>query len=57
MSEFLGQVKGADVYLITSLIIFLLVFIMATIYMIVMPKETVKTISELPLIDDTSYEE
>lgn len=55
MSELLGHVKGADIYLITSLIIFLAVFIMAIVYMIVMPKETLKTISELPLNDD-SYE-
>ena len=57
MSDFLGQVQGADVYLIASLIIFMLVFVMAILYMMVMPKETIKTISELPLIDDTSYEE
>lgn len=57
MSELLGNVSGADVYLITSLIIFLTIFILATVYMFAMPKEVVKTISELPLKDSTSYEE
>ncbi|MCB9260888.1 MAG: hypothetical protein H6607_00720 [Flavobacteriales bacterium] len=56
MSELIGYVKGADFYLILSLVIFILVFVAATIYMIVIPKETVKTISELPLKDSISYE-
>ena len=57
MSELLGNVNGADMYLIISLIIFIGVFIMATIYMLVMPKQLIKTISELPLNDDNSYED
>ena len=57
MSELLGNVNGADMYLIISLIIFIGVFIMATIYMLVMPKQLIKTISELPLNDANSYEE
>ncbi len=57
MSELLGNVTGADIYLIISLIIFIGVFVMATIYMIMMPKELVKTISELPLNEKDKYEE
>ena len=57
MSDLLGNVHGADFYLITSLIIFMLVFIAAALYMIVLPKETIKTISEIPLNDNDSYEE
>lgn len=57
MSEFLGKVSGADVYLIISLIIFIGVFIMAIVYMLMMPKQLIKSISELPLKDDNSYED
>ncbi|MBO6517702.1 MAG: hypothetical protein JJ975_14245 [Bacteroidia bacterium] len=56
MSQLLGNVSGADVYLIISLVIFMLVFVMATIYMLVIPKQTLKTISEIPL-NDEDYEE
>lgn len=57
MSELLGNVNGADMYLIISLIIFIGVFVMATIYMFIMPKQLIKKISELPLNDDNSYED
>ena len=57
MSELLGNVSGADVYLIISLIIFIGVFIMAIVYMLMMPKQLIKTISELPLNDDYCYED
>ena len=57
MSELLGNVTGADIYLIVSLIIFIGVFIMATIYMLILPKSHIKTISELPLNDDNNYED
>ena len=56
MSQLLGNVSGADVYLIISLVIFMLVFVMATIYMLLIPKQTLKTISEIPL-NDEDYEE
>ena len=57
MSDLLGNVSGADIYLIFSLIIFIGVFIAAIIYMFVMPKALIKTISELPLNDDNNYED
>lgn len=56
MSDLLGNVHGADVYLIISLIIFMLVFVSAAIYMMVIPKETLKSISEIPLKDEDGYE-
>ena len=50
--QFLNQVDDSQVYLITSLGIFLLFFIMVAVLLFVMKKEKIKYMSELPLNDD-----
>ncbi|MBC8984269.1 MULTISPECIES: hypothetical protein [Pedobacter] len=50
--QFLDQVDGSQVYLITSLGIFLLFFILVGILLLTMKKEEIKYMSELPLKDD-----
>ncbi len=50
--QFLNQVDDSQVYLITSLGIFLLFFIMVAVLLFVMKKDKIKYMSELPLNDD-----
>ncbi|WP_169304390.1 hypothetical protein [Pedobacter frigoris] len=50
--QFLDQVDGNQGYLITSLGIFMLFFIVVAILLIVMKKDEVKYMSELPLNDE-----
>ncbi|MCX2453520.1 MULTISPECIES: hypothetical protein [Pedobacter] len=50
--QFLDQVEGSQVYLITSLGIFLLFFILVGVLLLTMKKEEIKYMSELPLKDD-----
>lgn len=50
--QFLDQVDGSQVYLITSLGIFLLFFVLVGILLLTMKKEEIKYMSELPLKDD-----
>ncbi|MEJ2882399.1 hypothetical protein [Pedobacter sp. GR22-6] len=51
--QFLDQVSGNQIYLITSLGIFMLFFIMVAILLLTMKKDEVKYMSELPLNDET----
>ncbi len=48
--------QGVNLYLIFSLIVFMVVFASAIIYIMIVPKETIKSISELPLNDKNNYE-
>jgi cbb3-type cytochrome oxidase subunit 3 len=50
--QFLDQATGNQFYLITSLGIFMLFFILVAILLITMKKDQVKYMSELPLKDD-----
>ena len=50
--QFLDKVTGSEVYLITSLGIFLLFFILVGVMLITMKKDHVKKMSELPLVND-----
>lgn len=50
--QFLDQTSGNQVYLLTSLGIFMLFFILVTILLLMMKKDEVKYMSELPLKDD-----
>lgn len=50
--QFLNQVDGSQVYLITSLGIFLLFFIMVAALLLIMKKDKIKYMSELPLKDN-----
>lgn len=56
MSHIIGFVKGADVYLIISLIIFLTVFVLAALYMFTMSRATVEKLSNLPLTENEKNE-
>lgn len=49
MGKMIGYVEGADVYLIISLLIFLTVFVLAAIYLMLMTKEEITELSNLPL--------
>lgn len=50
--QFLDQATGNQFYLITSLGIFMLFFILVAILLITMKKDQVKYMSELPLKDE-----
>ena len=56
MSQIIGFVRGADLFLVISLIIFLAVFIVGTIYMITLSKETCDRLSNLPLAENETNE-
>ncbi|MCB0733831.1 MAG: CcoQ/FixQ family Cbb3-type cytochrome c oxidase assembly chaperone [Flavobacteriales bacterium] len=56
MSDLLGNVQGADIFLIISLIIFLGVFIAAAIYMVTISKKTCDELSYLPLTENETNE-
>ena len=49
MGKMIGYVEGADIYLIISLILFIAVFVIVTLYMTVMTKEQSDAMSNLPL--------
>ncbi|WP_395627242.1 hypothetical protein [Daejeonella sp.] len=50
--QFIDKTTGADVYLITSLGIFMVFFIIVTALLFTMKKNHVNYMSELPLNDD-----
>ncbi|MNL67730.1 hypothetical protein D3C87_1923510 [compost metagenome] len=50
--QFLNQVDGSQVYLLTSLGIFMLFFLLVGILLLTMKKDEIKYMSELPLKDD-----
>lgn len=49
--QFIDKSTGADIYLITSLGIFLVFFILVTVLLFTMNKKHVSYMSELPLTD------
>jgi hypothetical protein len=49
MGKMIGNVEGADVYLIIALLIFLGVFISAAVYLFFLSKEQVAELANLPL--------
>ncbi len=49
MGKMIGYVEGADVYLIIALLIFIMVFVLAAVYMFSLNKEQVTELSNLPL--------
>ncbi|RZL19971.1 MAG: hypothetical protein EOO96_25535 [Pedobacter sp.] len=58
MFEQLKNLAGREYYLISSLILFLVFFILVSIYLIKMNKNHIQMMSELPLTDsDTKHEE
>ncbi|WP_316738863.1 hypothetical protein [Pedobacter aquatilis] len=58
MFEQLKNLAGREYYLISSLILFLVFFILVSIYLIKLNKNHIQIMSELPLTDnDTKHEE
>ncbi|WP_207420975.1 hypothetical protein [Desertivirga brevis] len=54
--QFIDKVGGSDVYLITSLWIFLIFFILVAVMLFKMKKDHINYMSELPL-NDTEEEQ
>ena len=54
--QFLDTVAGSQVYLISSLWIFLILFLLVAVMLYLMKKEHVNYMSELPLNDDNKQE-
>ncbi|MEJ6981235.1 hypothetical protein WG906_12280 [Pedobacter sp. P351] len=50
--QFLNTVTDSNIYLITSLWIFLIFFILVTVMLIIMNKDHIRHMSELPLNED-----
>ncbi len=50
--QFIDKASGSEIYLITSLGIFLMFFIIVTVMLIRMNKKHISYMSELPLNDD-----
>lgn len=58
MFQQLKNLAGREYYLISSLILFLVFFILVSIYLIKMNKNHIQMMSELPLTDnDNQHEE
>lgn len=49
--QFIDKIPGADVYMVTSFLTFLAFFIVVGIYLMVVDKNHMQRISELPLDD------
>jgi hypothetical protein len=56
MSQLIGSVQGADLFLIISIIIFLAVAIAVVVYTITLSPETIKKMSQLPLTKNETHE-
>jgi cbb3-type cytochrome oxidase subunit 3 len=54
--QFLKVVEGADFYMITSLLIFFTFFLLVGLYLLLMKKNHVKYMSNLPLEDEPKME-
>jgi len=54
--QFLNTVTGTNIYLISSLWIFLIFFILVAVMLFKMNKEHIKRMSELPLNHDNEQE-
>ncbi len=50
--QFLNEVNGGQGYLITSMGIFMLFFILVAVLLLTMKKDKIKYMSELPLKED-----
>ncbi len=54
--QFIDKVAGSQVYLISSLWIFLIFFILVAVMLYKMKKDHINYMSELPLNDDNNQE-
>lgn len=50
--QFLNKIQGADIPMVTSLLIFFIFFILLAVYLILMDKNHQKYMSNLPLNED-----
>jgi hypothetical protein len=50
--QFIGSVEGSQIYLITSLGIFLFFFIVVAVMLFLMKKDHIQQMSEMPLRDN-----
>lgn len=50
--QFLNKVQGADIPMITSLLIFFLFFLLVGTYLLKMDKKHIKYMSQLPINED-----
>ncbi len=50
--QFLNKVQGADIPMITSLLIFFLFFLLVGTYLLIMDKKHIKYMSQLPINED-----
>lgn len=52
--QFIHEVAGADVYLMASLLTFFLFFVLVGLYLVVVNRRHLQTMSELPLDEDVT---
>lgn len=50
--QFLNKVQGADIPMITSLLLFFLFFLLVGTYLLIMDKKHIKYMSQLPINED-----
>jgi uncharacterized protein YneF (UPF0154 family) len=53
--QFLNKVQGADVPMVTSLLIFFIFFLLLGVYLFIMDKNHTKYMSNLPLNEDINH--
>ncbi|MFY7825854.1 MAG: hypothetical protein ACOVQ4_01955 [Flectobacillus sp.] len=54
--QFIDKVDGADLYMITSFLIFMAFFILVSIYLFIMDKGYLNKMQNLPLEDTSTHE-
>jgi cbb3-type cytochrome oxidase subunit 3 len=52
--QFVKGIQGVDSYLIFSMVLFIVFFVVVTIYLFAMKKEDVDTLKNLPLSEDSN---
>lgn len=55
--QFLNKVQGADIPMISSLLIFFVFFLLVGTYLLIMDKKHVKYMSQLPINEDKKITE
>lgn len=53
--QFIDRIPGADIYMVTSFLTFLVFFVLVGIYLLMVDKNYIKKISQLPLEDSQSH--
>ncbi len=51
--QFISAIPGADVYMVTSFLTFFIFFLLVGLYLMVVDKNHIKQVSNLPLDDST----